>query len=71
MPDFSGLCPIKKKLESLKDQTKESESPTGYYLEGIDIELITQEVGERYHKETGELYAARKAGFARSRYLPG
>lgn len=46
----------------MKDQTKESQEIAyrDIISEGIDIELIAQEVGERYHKETGELYAAKK-----------
>lgn len=53
---------IKEKLESLKDQTKESREIAyrDSISEGVDIELITQETGKRYHKETGELYTARK-----------
>ena len=66
---------IKEKLESLKDQTKESQEIAyrDIISEGIDIELITQEVGERYHKETGGIVCCQeKAGFRQeSRYLPG
>lgn len=53
---------IKEKLKSLKDQTKESKEIAyrDNIFEGIDIELITQEVGSRYHQEARELYAAKK-----------
>lgn len=52
---------IKEKLQSLKDQVDSKEITCRDNIsEGVDIELIAQEVGERYHKEVGELYAAKK-----------
>ena len=52
---------IKEKLQSVKDQVESKEiAYRDNISEGIDIELITQEVGSKYHQETRELYAARK-----------
>ena len=52
---------IKEKLQSLRDQVESKEiAYRDNISEGIDIELITQEVGSRYHQEAGELYAAKK-----------
>ena len=52
---------IKEKLQSLRDQVESKEiAYRDNISEGIDIELITQEVGSRYHQEARELYAAKK-----------
>ena len=52
---------IKEKLQSLRDQVESKEiAYRDNISEGIDIELITQEAGSRYHQEAGELYAAKK-----------
>lgn len=52
---------IKEKLQSLKDQVDSKEITCRDNIsEGVDIELIAQEVGKRYHKEAGELYTAKK-----------
>ena len=52
---------IKEKLQSVRDQVESKEIAYRNTISaGIDIELITQEVGSRYHQEARELYAARK-----------
>ena len=52
---------IKEKLQSLKDQVESKEiAYRDTISESIDLELITQEVGSRYHQEAGELYTVRK-----------
>lgn len=52
---------IKEKLKDLKDRPVSEEiSYRGNISEGVDIDLITREVGRRYHKEAPELYASKK-----------
>ncbi len=52
---------IKEKLRDLKDQSQSKEIAYREDIsEGVDIDLITNEVASRYHKKTEELYASKK-----------
>ena len=52
---------IKEKLKDFKGQIEDKEvAYRANISESIDMELIVKEVSARYHKKTGELYAAKK-----------
>ena len=63
---------IKEKLESLKDQTKESKEIAyrDIISEGIDIELIVRETGKQISSRSQRIvYCQEKAGFRQERLL--